>query len=105
MTSAPEKTPLLAAIERLIPEITEELYVLPCEPPSRDQMFEPRHLAALLCVSPRTLEAWRREGRGPRAMKIEGACRYRYGDVLRWIAEQNPHIGAVTAREGINPRA
>ena len=103
--SAPEKTPLIAAIERLIPEIAEELYVLPCEPPSRDQMLEPRHLAALLSVSPRTLESWRREGRGPRVTKVEGAVRYRYGDVLEWIATQNPQIGDETAPGRPNPRS
>ena len=105
MTSSAAKTPLLSAIERLLPEITNELYVLPGDPPSRDQMLEPRHLAALMSISPRTLETWRREGRGPAVTKVEGAVRYRYSDVLAWIAEQNPSPRNENARGRPGPRA
>ena len=87
--NAPTKHNYLTdAIVRLNAEITAELAVVP-EAPSPDQMLTPNYLADLLMVSPRTLETWRADGRGPNVTRIASMPRYRYRDVLRWVADQN----------------
>lgn len=45
-------------------------------------------LAARWGLSPRTLEAWRSEGRGPAFLKIGGRVHYRLEDIEVWESEQ-----------------
>lgn len=40
-------------------------------------LLRERQAAEWLGVSPRTLELWRRQGNGPRFVKLGGAVRYR----------------------------
>ncbi|WP_299637041.1 helix-turn-helix domain-containing protein [uncultured Ruegeria sp.] len=88
--NAPTKAPnfLVEAIIRLQTEIDAELAVTP-EAPSPDQMLDTAQLGALLQFSPRTIEGWRANGRGPKVTKIGDAVRYRYADVIAWIQKQN----------------
>jgi hypothetical protein len=45
------------------------------------QHLDQRHLAERWRISPRTLEQWRWQGRGPRYLKIGGRVVYRLSDV------------------------
>lgn len=45
-------------------------------------------LAARWGLSPRTLEAWRSERRGPAFLKIGGRVHYRLEDIEGWESEQ-----------------
>ncbi len=44
--------------------------------------------AAYLKVSPRTLDMWRRENRGPRSCKIVGRVYYLKPDIDAWLQDQ-----------------
>ena len=44
--------------------------------------------AALLSVSPRTLQCWRVQGGGPRYLKLGAAVRYTEADLSAWIDDQ-----------------
>ena len=44
-------------------------------------------VAAKLNLSPRTLQAWRGQGRGPAYVTLGRAIRYRLEDIERFIAE------------------
>ncbi len=44
--------------------------------------------AAYLKVSPRTLDMWRRENRGPRSYKIVGRVYYLKPDIDSWLQDQ-----------------
>ena len=46
------------------------------------------HLAERWQMSPRTLEQWRWQGRGPRFLKLGGRIVYRIEDVERFESEQ-----------------
>ena len=98
----PELSPLTVTALSIWDQIEAELRVLPKRP---DQLLEPAALAALLSISPRTLEGWRRERRGPAVTRVEGAVRYRYGDILNWITAQNPQPEMETAQGQSSPRA
>lgn len=41
--------------------------------------------AALLGIKPKSLEAWRQRGQGPRYRKIGRLVRYTEADVLAWL--------------------
>jgi predicted DNA-binding transcriptional regulator AlpA len=43
--------------------------------------------ARLLSVSPRTLQAWRSEDRGPPYVRVGRSVRYVYAVLLQWIAD------------------
>lgn len=43
-------------------------------------------LAKELRLSPRTVEKWRRTGRGPRFMRVGKVVMYREGDIIDWMA-------------------
>jgi predicted DNA-binding transcriptional regulator AlpA len=43
--------------------------------------------ARLLSVSPRTLQAWRSEDRGPPYVRVGRSVRYLYAALLQWIAD------------------
>ena len=49
-----------------------------------DRLYTPTEVAALLGLSPRTLERWRRDGSGPRVTRLvpNTAPRYRGRDIL-----------------------
>lgn len=55
--------------------------------PSR--LLTSQEVGALLGLSPRTLEGWRRRGHGPRFVRLSGRrLGYRQADVERWIDSQ-----------------
>ena len=45
------------------------------------QHIDQKHLAERWLISPRTLEQWRWQGRGPRYLKIGGRVVYRLSDI------------------------
>jgi len=49
------------------------------------QLLTQKETAKLLSISTKTLEAWRREGKGPPSIKVGGAIRYRRSDLERYI--------------------
>ena len=51
-----------------------------------DSLFDVRTVAAVLDAPPRTLETWRKLGRGPACVRLGRAIRYRRRDVESWIA-------------------
>ena len=55
--------------------------------PEPGDWLDTRQLAARLEVHPRTVERWRREGKGPAWHRIGGRIRYRWADVLTWLRE------------------
>ena len=48
-------------------------------------LIKPKKAAELLMCSERTLEAWRREEKGPCYYKIEGKILYKTEDILEFI--------------------
>jgi predicted DNA-binding transcriptional regulator AlpA len=42
--------------------------------------------ARVLCLSVRTLQAWRSKGTGPPFVRVGRAVRYRRSDIVDWIA-------------------
>ena len=56
------------------------------------EMLSPQQLAAELNVSVSALQAWRREGKGPRWLRVGGRIRYPRAWVREWLAEENPGI-------------
>jgi excisionase family DNA binding protein len=56
-----------------------------------DKLSDPEALltedaaARLLCISPRTLQAWRMEKRGPPFVRAGRSIRYRRSDLVEWI--------------------
>ena len=49
------------------------------------QLIKPKEAAKILLCSERTLEAWRRNQRGPSYYKLEGKILYAIEDVLTFI--------------------
>ena len=49
------------------------------------QFIKPKEAAKILLCSERTLEAWRRDQRGPSYYKLEGKILYALEDVLTFI--------------------
>ena len=48
-----------------------------------------RRAATLLCVSPRALQKWRSDGRGPQFVRISSRCiRYRKHDLFNWATNR-----------------
>ena len=52
-----------------------------------DPLHTSREVAALLCVSLRTLEDWRYEGKGPPYVKYPRGVRYSRAALDEWIKE------------------
>ena len=50
-----------------------------------ERLIHEQEAAQLLCVSFRTLQAWRVRGGGPRFCKIGRAVRYRRRDLMTWV--------------------
>jgi hypothetical protein len=54
-----------------------------------DELLTPRDVAGIVHMSPRTLEAWRSEGYGPKFLRINPrVIRYRRVDVENWLADK-----------------
>lgn len=54
-----------------------------------DDLLTTREAAALIHVSPRTLEGWRLRGGGPAFLRVgKRLVRYAAGDVLTWAKRQ-----------------
>jgi len=56
--------------------------------PITRQLDDERQAAAYLNLSPRTLQAWRRRGDGPRYLKLGAAVRYDRADLDAWLSER-----------------
>lgn len=53
--------------------------------PNPESLLRPENAADFLCVSRRTLEAWRHRGGGPRYVRISSRCiRYERSDLIDW---------------------
>lgn len=70
----------------------EKLAKLICEDlrqhPVSWEWLSPGQLASYIAVPERTLEEWRRYGKGPKFVKLGKHIRYRLRDVDRWAEEQ-----------------
>lgn len=51
-------------------------------------LLEPDETATALDVRPKTLEAWRREGKGPAFVKVGRYVRYRLSSVIAFVDAQ-----------------
>ncbi len=66
------------------------------QPNNISPVLKQSEAAAILGVSPRTLEAWRHRGGGPLFIKISARCiRYRLADLLEW-QRQHEQINTIT---------
>jgi excisionase family DNA binding protein len=54
--------------------------------PEPDDLLTTAELAAALKVNERTIRRWRNEGAGPPVLWAGGHARYRWSDVLEWLA-------------------
>lgn len=52
-----------------------------------EQLLTPKHLARRWHLSPRSIERWRSEGRGPSFVRLLGRVLYRLEDVERYERE------------------
>ena len=52
------------------------------------ELMDTREAAAVLGVQPRTLEAWRLRGSGPRYVQVGRLVRYRRATLEQWLAER-----------------
>ena len=60
------------------------------------QHIDQKELARRWLISPRTLEQWRWQGRGPRFLKLGGRVLYRLADVEAYEAD-NLHFNTVVS--------
>ena len=51
------------------------------------KLIKPKEAAKILLCSERTLEAWRREEKGPCYYKIEGKILYKAEDIISFIED------------------
>jgi len=79
-----------------------------CMQPTRilddDALLGEMHAAEFLKLSPRTLQAWRPQGRGPRFVRAGRAVRYRRRDLIAWI-EENTVAGPSRSAKQHSPGA
>ena len=54
-------------------------------------IFAAAPIATVIDSTPKTLEAWRAVGRGPKFIRVGRAIRYRKADVEAWLAGQGGH--------------
>lgn len=62
-----------------------------------DNLLDTHAAAALIGVSPRTVETWRVRGSGPRFVRVGRLARYRRADLDAWIAERVRESTTATA--------
>jgi hypothetical protein len=55
------------------------------EPDDPFVLLTEMNAAKILCMSVRTLQAWRTRGTGPAFVRVGGAVRYRRADLVAWI--------------------
>jgi predicted DNA-binding transcriptional regulator AlpA len=74
----------------------------PVEPSNTaiEPLLSTRETAALLCISPRTLEAWRGRGQGPPFVRLGGRRGYRRADVAAWVEAQTSSPPGAAPRSG-----
>ena len=66
------------------------------------KLYTKEEVAEFIGIHVRTVDKWRKEGRGPRFIEIEGATiRCRRDDLMEWIDEQT----ANTFRDQTNSEA
>ena len=54
-----------------------------------EKLVNERQAAKILSVSPRALQKWRSNGRGPPFIRISARCiRYRLRDLAKWTADR-----------------
>ena len=54
-----------------------------------EKLVNERQAAKILSVSPRALQKWRSNGRGPLFVRISARCiRYRLPDLAKWTADR-----------------
>lgn len=54
-----------------------------------DVLMKESQAAKILCVSPRALQKWRSNGRGPPFVRISARCiRYRMKDLAKWTTDR-----------------
>jgi excisionase family DNA binding protein len=51
----------------------------------RARLLTPDELAEFLNVSPRTIDTWRYQRKGPRAVRVGGVLRFRESDIEAWL--------------------
>lgn len=64
-----------------------------------DALLAEIHAADVLCISSRTLQAWRSRGEGPAFVRAGRAIRYRRRDLLAWMEAQTVHSSARRAEQ------
>jgi Helix-turn-helix domain len=57
-------------------------------PDDSDVLLDEKQTARCIKNSPSTLQKWRVRGVGPAFLKINGAVRYRVGDLKDWLASK-----------------
>lgn len=55
---------------------------------TKAQMLNEKEVAARWSISPRTLQAWRLKGGGPRFVRLGRAVRYMVQELEQWVANQ-----------------
>ncbi len=70
---------------------------LPMEQPASDRLLTEQDLAQMGLAKLRTIQDWRRKGRGPHFIKVERCVRYRLSDVLAYL-ESRPGGGRIIAK-------
>ncbi len=48
-------------------------------------MLTPKQVAEMLGITPRTLDNWRAEKKGPPYYKVEGFIRYNEEEIMKWL--------------------
>lgn len=61
------------------------------------ELMSTRQVAAILGVSPRTVEQMRADGRGPAWVRVGGQVRYEPAQLAAWIAEHTGPTALVFA--------
>lgn len=60
----------------------------PAKARAHEQLLDANGLAAVLCVTPKTIRRWRDEGRLPAALDFGGTLRWRRSTVAGWLAQR-----------------
>ena len=63
------------------------------KPDDNDLLLRVEQVAVYLDISPKTLEKWRNQGRGPDYVKIGSLVRYQQSAVERWIEAKTVRHG------------
>jgi hypothetical protein len=67
-----------------------------------DALLAEVRAAELLCLSTRTLQAWRMKGEGPAYVRAGRAIRYRRRDLIAWVNENTCQPGEATPAKVIH---